>query len=110
MSRFICFRKERSFDDKRRLMKIKLPFDDLDNWNPKGDLNGETPDAYGFKINGVKNWMPKSQMKNLDNQERSITIESDCFRFFLPYWLMVEKGFEVFLDTSDEPGLFDNQE
>lgn len=78
---------------KRLESKLSIPFD---QWET------ESPKAYGFRINGQLIWLPKSQVKDWERDEMRIT-------FWLPTWLIEKNSLEVFLDTSDEPSLFETK-
>ncbi len=56
--------------------------------------------AYGFQANDQVVWLPKSQIEEFSFDGGSII----CW---CPMWLISEKGLEIFIDTSHEPGLFD---
>lgn len=75
--------------------KLKLLTIPLD-----GQTITETDKAYGFTVDAMKVWLPKSQIEDWTETDGQIS-------FYLPEWLIVDKELEPFIDTSHEPSLFE---
>lgn len=60
----------------------------------------ETDKAYGVDHENGKIWLPKSQIKDFQRSKTGI-------KFWCPEWLVIEKGLEMYIDTSHEPTLFE---
>jgi len=52
------------------------------------DVEYETEKAYLLNIDGEKYWIPKSQVEDLDEELKIIT---------LPEWLINEKGLDMYI-------------
>ena len=78
-----------------RLQKLTIPVSD------RGDVR-ESDLAHGVYVDDIGKyaWFPKSQIKDFSSDAESVT-------FWCPEWLIEEKQVEAFVDTSHEPGLFD---
>lgn len=72
------------------VMKLTIPLD--------GKTVRQSDKAFGIEVNGTLVWLPKSQIEDVQ--------EGDPFSCWCPMWLIEEKGLEIFIDTSHEPGLF----
>lgn len=58
-----------------------------------------TAKAYRITAPDRSVWLPKSQIQEWK-------IENGKVSFWIPEWLVKEKGLEIFIDTSYEPSLF----
>ncbi len=89
-----------------RIYRVKIPFDRIDQIAPaaREPFLIETEKAYGFRVNGVNIFVPKSQIEDFHYRfnDHEAHIEFECKE-----WLITEKSLEIFIDTSHEPGLFD---
>lgn len=97
MRAFTCSRGTGS-NDSNKLFKLKIPVETF----PGGKAVRESDAAYGFKVNGEWVWLPKSQIKQYE-------FENNVIECWCPRWLVEKKGLEIFVDTSHEPGLFDEE-
>lgn len=86
--------------------KLRIPFDKADQISPasRTPFMIESDKAYGFKVNGQAIWMPKSQV---DEFYYRFNDHEQHIEFWAPRWLIEAKALEYFIDTSGEPGLFD---
>lgn len=66
---------------------------------PKNSYRKETDLAYCFEIEGQSVWIPKSQIRDYEEN-------SDEISFWCPKWLIVNKDLQEFVDTSYMPSLF----
>lgn len=89
-----------------RKYKITIPFDQVDQIAPGSTrpFIRESDKAYGFKVNGITIWIPKSQ---IDDFHYRFNDHESHIEFYCPLWLITEKSLEYFIDTSHEPSLFD---
>lgn len=67
---------------------------------PDGGQNlAETDMAYGIRIDNKTVWLPKSQIQEWEVLNGNVS-------FWIPEWLIADKGLDIFVDTSYEPSLF----
>lgn len=81
--------------NKKNLRLLTIPWSDSDE-----NAYRESEAAHGIKIEGKMVWFAKSQIEGW-------TMSAESVSFYCPMWLIKSNEVEDFIDTSAEPGLFD---
>lgn len=100
MTSFVCRRGSSS--DGNQLLKLAIAIGEQELF-AGGEPFRESDKAYGFKANDQLIWLPKSQI-------RDFSFDGETLVCWCPRWLIEKNALEIFVDTSHEPGLFDQSE